>query len=118
MVSPSCAAPGTACGSGCHFGTTTPSETIIFSASSIDMSSSTTSSRGTNRMKPDVGFGVVGTNTVSTTSPVLSWTSPTGSDVWNASAYMPFRGYSIISTFLNDSLESLNTTSTKCLTEP
>src|SRR5690606_35983690 len=108
------ATSGTGGCTGCHFGTTTPSETTIFSASSIVISSSTTSSRGTNRMKPDVGFGVVGTKTVSTTSPVFSWTSPTGSDVWNPSEYTPLRGYWIISAFLNESLVSLNTTSTKC----
>jgi hypothetical protein len=42
-------------------GATTPSVTIIFIAVSTLMSSSITCSRGTMTIRPDVGFGVVGT---------------------------------------------------------
>ena len=45
-------------------GTTTPMEMMYLSASSTDILSSTTSARGTLRKKPDVGVGVVGTETL------------------------------------------------------
>ena len=61
-------APSLGC-TGCHSGTTTPSDTIIFSASSTDIVSSMASSRGTNTMKPEAAFGVVGTNTVTRSLP-------------------------------------------------
>src|SRR5262249_15946109 len=44
-------------------GATTPSVTIIFIASSMLMSSSMACERGTMRMKPEVGLGVVGMKT-------------------------------------------------------
>lgn len=45
-------------------GATTPIETMYLSAASTVISSSTTSLLGTIRKKPDVGFGVVGTYTL------------------------------------------------------
>ena len=45
-------------------GATTPIEMMYFSASSTLMSSATTSLRGIIRKKPEVGFGVVGTYTL------------------------------------------------------
>jgi len=49
-------------------GATTPIETMYLSAASTVMSSSITSLRGTIRKKPDVGFGVVGTYTLTQSS--------------------------------------------------
>jgi len=48
--------------SGCS-GTTRPAERIMRAPSSTDMCSRITFSVFTNMMKPDVGFGVVGTKT-------------------------------------------------------
>ena len=45
-------------------GATTPIETMYFNAASTVISSSTTSLFGNIRKKPDVGFGVVGTYTL------------------------------------------------------
>ena len=42
-------------------GATTPIEMMYFSASSTDIVKGWTSARGTISMKPEVGFGVVGT---------------------------------------------------------
>jgi len=56
-------------------GVTTPSEITILSASSTDISSSIISRRGRNTRYPEVGFGVVGTNIVTTSSSILVFNS-------------------------------------------
>src|SRR5574337_763981 len=51
-------------GFGLTGGATTPIEMMYFSASSTLIASGTTSARGIIRKKPEVGFGVVGTYTL------------------------------------------------------
>jgi hypothetical protein len=67
-----------------------------FAASSIDMSSSTMSSRGKNSRKPEVGFGVVGTKTetISPSTRVFWEISPFAAVEMKPIAQMPRRGYS------------------------
>src|SRR3546814_10034734 len=68
-------------------------ETMYFSAASTLMSSTCTSSRGIIRKKPDVGFGVVGTYTLTKSLPSFSATSPLGAPVRKAIVHAPCRGY-------------------------
>src|SRR5512143_1101541 len=88
---------------------TTPSETTILSASSTDILSSTTSSRGTNTRKPPAAFAEFGTNTATTSRPVTALISCASSDVWNPSRHTPLRGYSSSNTLRNDLPEDSNT---------
>ena len=62
-------------------GTTIPAETTNFMASSTDISSSTASSLGIKSKKPYVGFGVVGTNTLTISIFLRSLISPLVSPV-------------------------------------
>src|SRR5215472_8468450 len=57
-------------------GTTTPREMIILRASSTLISSSIMSSWGTINRKPEVGLGVVGTNTLTMCPGIFALTSP------------------------------------------
>ena len=59
-----------------------------------------TSFLGTTMMKPEVGFGVVGTKQQVTSSPVLPWTSPSSAEVWKAR--LVITSYSIHYTKLYD----------------
>ena len=55
---------------------------------------------GTNNIKPEVGFGVVGKNILTESFFSFVLTSPLVSDVIKATAHNPFLGYSIITTSL------------------
>ena len=52
--------------------------------------------------KPDVGLGVVGTNTLIIVSGAISCRTPLAGPVVNAIAHTPLRGYSTSTTRLND----------------
>ncbi len=89
---------------------------MYLSAASTDMSSSMTSLFGSIRKKPDVGFGVVGTYTLTYSSVRWLTTSPPGVPVRNAIVYEPRRGYSI-SSALRNALPLLDSSvSDTCLT--
>jgi hypothetical protein len=68
---------------GGHDGTTLPPEITIFIPSATLISSVITFSCGTNTKNPLVGFGVVGTNTLTTFSFVFACASPLVSLVTN-----------------------------------
>ena len=59
-----------------YCGATIPPETTILMPSSTVMLRVTNSRRGTNNRYPEVGFGVVGRNTLTTSSEVRLWISP------------------------------------------
>ena len=70
--------------------------------SSIDMSRWIRSFLGTNSRKPEVGLGVVGTNTLTSSSSARAWISPRVGPVTKPIAPMPRRGYSIRTTSRNE----------------
>ena len=71
------------------------------------------SSRGTKSRKPEVGFGVVGRNTLTSSSaPARSRMSPEVSVETKATAQSPLRGYSIRQAFWNELLVWLKMVST------
>src|SRR5690606_37820515 len=74
-------------------GGTTPMEMMYFSASSTLICSSITSERGIIRKNPEVGLGVVGTYTLTKSSPSCAATSPPGWPVRKATVQEPWRGY-------------------------
>ena len=71
-----------------------PAETINLDASSKLMSKYLTSLLGNINKNPLVGFGVVGTNTLTKSEFVFSEISPSLSFVANPTAQIPFLGYS------------------------
>ena len=99
-------------------GTTSPAEIISLAACSTLISSIVTSFFGTNSKNPEVGLGVVGRNTL-TLSPfsflILFLTSPIVSVVMNASAQIPFLGYSMSTTVLKWFASSRNAVWNICL---
>ena len=83
------------------------------------MSSRTTSSFGTNSRKPEVGFGVVGRNTliISRPSSAFCRTSPLVAVLMKAMAQSPLRGYSTATTRVYSTSGSVNRKSVTCLTD-
>ncbi|CAI8320719.1 MAG: Uncharacterised protein [SAR116 cluster bacterium MED-G04] len=79
-------------------GVTIPPETTIFTASSTPISRVIASSLRKNSRNPEVGFGVVGTNTLIRFSDDMFCTSPLVVPVTNPMAQMPLRGYSTSTT--------------------
>ena len=77
-------------------GVTNPAEITSLAASSTDMSRKIISFSGRNNKNPDVGFGVVGKNILysSLSLPILFSTSPFVFVDTNATAQIPFLGYS------------------------
>ena len=71
-----------------------PAETINFEASSKVISKYIISFLGNIKRKPLVGFGVVGTNTFTSSELVFFEISPWLSFVAKPTAQLPFRGYS------------------------
>ena len=76
-----------------------PADTINFEACSKVISKYITSSLGNISRKPLVGFGVVGTKTLTTSCPILFFISPVFSLVAKPTAQLPFLGYSTKTTF-------------------
>ncbi len=81
---------GAAFGAG---GVTIPPETTSLSASSTLISRKTSSCLGQNSKNPEVGFGVVGTNTLTVSSRVRCCTSPLVLPVTKPITHNPLRGY-------------------------
>ena len=71
-----------------------PADTTILTACSTVILRKITSSRGQNNKKPDVGFGVVGTNTLTIDDGMLLATSPFVLPVTKPITHNFFRGYS------------------------
>ena len=91
-----------------------PPEITSLMPSSTVMSRWTRSLRGTNRRKPEVGFGVVGRKTLTNSSSAdegfSSWLEP----VTKAIAPMPRRGYSTSTTSRNEREDCASTVTKIC----
>ena len=95
-----------------------PPETTSFTASSTDMSMKITSSRGQNSRKPDVGFGVVGTKTLTMSMSIRRATSAFVPPVTKPITHSPRRGYSTSTTSRKASDWVEMTVSRICLLAP
>ena len=90
----------------------------ILIPSSTDMSRWISSLLGTNSKKPEVGLGVVGTNTLTSSSPEYAWISPLVGPVTKPMAPTPRRGYSTRTTSRNERDFWASTVSKICLSVP
>ena len=92
-----------------------PPEITSLIPSSIVMSRWIRSFLGTNNRNPEVGLGVVGRNTLTSSSSERSWISPRVGPVTKPIAPMPRRGYSIRTTSRNEREDCASTVSKICL---
>ena len=78
-----------------------PAETIVLTVSSISVFKYFSCFLGTSKRNPDVGFGVVGTKTLTMLTFVLAFITPSTLPVVKPITQTPFLGYSIKTASLN-----------------